>query len=80
MFDTDSTTVGIDNRASACMSNHIEDFSGPLIQTNRVIHGFAGTWTSNVQMGTIEWQFEDDFGKVTKHRIPNSYYVPDGKV
>ena len=75
MFDTDSTAVGIDNQASACMSDHTEDFSGPWTQTNGVIRGFAGTCTSNIQMRTIEWQFEDDFGKVTKHCIPNSYFV-----
>jgi hypothetical protein len=80
IFDTDSALIGIDNRASACMSDNIHDFSGPLQPTNRVIRGFAGTKTTNVQIGTISWRIEDDNGKVTTHIIPNSYYVPDGKV
>jgi hypothetical protein len=80
MFDTDTTEVGIDNRATACMSNNIADFVGPLVATNRVVKGFAGHHTSNVQRGTIEWRWEDDDGKVITHRIPNSFYVPDGKV
>jgi Reverse transcriptase (RNA-dependent DNA polymerase) len=80
IFDTDSALIGIDNRASACMSDNIHDFSGSLQPTNRVIRGFAGTKTTNVQIGTISWRIEDDNGKVTTHVIPNSYYVPDGKV
>jgi hypothetical protein len=80
IFDTDSALIGIDNRASACMSDNIHDFSGTLQPTNRVIRGFAGTKTTNVQIGTISWRIEDDNGKVTTHVIPNSYYVPDGKV
>jgi hypothetical protein len=80
MFDTDATEVGIDNRATACMSDNIADFVGPLVATNRVAKGFAGHRTTNVQCGTIEWRWADDKGKVTIHRIPNSFYVPDGKV
>jgi hypothetical protein len=80
MFDTDTTEVGIDNQATACMSDNIADFVGPLVATNRVVKGFAGHRTSNVQRGTIEWRWADDDGKVTTHRIPNSFYVPDGKV
>jgi hypothetical protein len=80
IFDTDSALIGIDNRASACMSDNIHDFCGSLQPTNRVIRGFAGTKTTNVQMGTISWRIEDDSGKITTHIIPNSYYVPDGKV
>jgi transposase InsO family protein len=80
IFDTDSALIGIDNRASACMSDNIHDFCSALQPTNRVIRGFAGTKTTNVQMGTISWRIEDDNGKITTHIIPNSYYVPDGKV
>jgi hypothetical protein len=80
VFDTDSGLVGIDNRASACMSNQIKDFVGPVCPMNRIVKGFAGSRTTNVQTGTIEWRIEDDNGKVTKHRIPNSYYVPEGGV
>ena len=80
MFDTDSDYIGIDNRASACMSDDVTDFVGILRPTKRVVKGFAGSRTANLQVGIIEWKIEDDNGKVTKHRIPNSYYVPEGGV
>ena len=30
-------------------------------------------------IGTIKWKWCDDAGKIHKHIIPNSYYVPHGK-
>jgi hypothetical protein len=41
-FDTDSSTVGIDNRCSGCISHINEDFVGELKKTDRVIKGFGG--------------------------------------
>ena len=79
-FDTDSRPCGIDNRASACMSDSVADFQGPLIDSTRYIRGFGGTKTYNIKKGTLVWSIEDDLGKVTKFHIKNSYYVPDGKV
>ncbi len=29
-------------------------------------------------MGTLQWRWLDDDGREHTHRIPNSYYVPDG--
>jgi hypothetical protein len=62
VFDTASSLIGVDNRATACMSDNIRDFVGPLIDTDQVAKGFAGSRTSNVQRGTIEWNIEDDNG------------------
>ena len=53
---------------------------GILRPVNRAIKGFGGTRTWNVQQGTIIWKFCDDNGMQHKFRIPNSYYVPDGKL
>ena len=72
-FDTGSDYIGIDNRCSACLSHNWNDFIGDLTPTNRVVKGFGGTRITNVQMGTIQCSWEDDWGV-----IPNSYYVPDG--
>lgn len=77
-FDVDSGPVGIDNRASACMSHIIQDFVGPVTSTNRVVKGFGGTRVSNIKKGTIRWKLEDDRGMVHTFLIPNSYYVPQG--
>ena len=79
-FDTDSGAVGIDNRASACISHDINDFDGPLRKVNRSIKGFGGERVWNVMMGTIVWKWCDNQGRQHKFRIPNSYYIPDGKV
>ena len=81
VFDTDSANVGIDNRCSACISHDQNDFvPGTLRPSNRVVKGFGGTRITNVQVGTLEWSWENDRGQITTFKIPNSYYVPEGKV
>ena len=78
-FDTDSKPIGIDNRCSACISHDIKDFVGTLQTCNRTIKGFGGvSHTSNIMTGTIKWKWCDDQGRVHKHIIPKSYYVPKG--
>ena len=79
-FDTDLYKIGIDNRVSACISHKVEDFDGPLHETNKVIKGIAGTRVTRVKKGTIKWRIEDDRGKTTTFRIPESYYIPTGGV
>ena len=51
-FDTDAKPIRVDNRCSACISPYIEDFIGPLEDTNKTIKGFAGARTDNPKMGT----------------------------
>ena len=75
-FDTDSGRVGVDNRCSACISHKIGDFAGPIHDVRRAIKGFGGKTTHNVKMGTLDWSWCDNQGKVHRFRIPNSYYVP----
>ena len=41
-FDTDAKPIGVDNQCSTCISPYIEDFIGPLEDTNKTIKGFAG--------------------------------------
>ena len=42
-FDTDSETIGVDNRCSGCISHAVrEDFVGPLKKTNKIVEGFGG--------------------------------------
>ena len=79
-FDTDSAPCGINNRCSACISHVLDDFEGPLVDCNRVIKGFGGTRHFNIQMGTLNWAWENDKGERHKFLIPNSYYIPQGKV
>ena len=79
-FDTDTAFVGIDNRCSGCISHDLSDFVGPLKPSGKVIKGFGGSRTTNVQVGTLRWTWEDDQGAKHTFTIPNSYYVPDGNV
>ena len=79
-FDTDSAAIGIDNRCSACISHIAEDFIGNLADSNRTIKGFAGTKTTGIKIGTIKWSWLDDDGIEHTFNIPNSYYVPQGKM
>ena len=78
--DTDSDTIGIDNRCSACISHRIEDFIGNPVESKRTIRGFGGTHTKNIMMGTLKWSWLDDNGQSHTFHIPNSYYVPHGSV
>ena len=79
-FDTDSASIGLDNRASACISHQSADFVGPLRESNRVIKSFGGGKTKSPMIGTLKWKWLDDDGKEHVAIIPNSYYVPEGKV
>ncbi len=56
-FDTDSVTVGVDNRCTGCISHIAEDFVGPLEDSNRSIKGFGGVRTANVKIGTLNWSW-----------------------
>ena len=76
-FDTDAKPIGVDNQCSVCISPYIEDFIGPLEDTNKTIKGFAGAQTNNPKIGTLHWQCSDDSGEMHVFEIPNSYYVPE---
>ena len=72
-FETDTAFVGVDNR-------ELSGFVGPLKPSGKVIKGFGGSRTTNVQVGTLRWTWEDDQGAKHTFTIPNSYYVPGGNV
>ena len=78
-FDSDAESIGIDNRASACISHCIDDFVGIMTDTRRTIIGYHGTKTSNLKMGTLRWKWTDDQGLSHVHTIPNSFYSPEGQ-
>ena len=63
-----------------CIYHKVTDFIGELVDCNRTIKGFGGTRTTNIKMVTIKWSWLDGEGMVTTHRIPNSYYTPQGGV
>ena len=75
-FDTSAKPIRVDNQCSACISPYIDDFIGPLEDTNKNIKGFAGARMDNPKMVTLRWQWADDSGKRHTFEIPNSYFVP----
>jgi hypothetical protein len=79
-FDTDSVPIGIDNRCTGCISNRIEDFEGPMVESKRAIKGFGGTRTTGIMIGTLAWSWMDDAGREHKFLIPKSFYVKEGNV
>ena len=79
-FDTDAKLIGIDNRCSGCISFERADFKGSLSESQRSIKGFGGTRHFRVWTGTLSWSWDDDNGMSHEFIIPNSYYIPEGKV
>jgi hypothetical protein len=80
-FNTHSDAgVGVDNRCSGCILHVKSDFVGDLKTCNRTLKGFGGTKMYRVKMGTLKWSWEDNNGRSHTFLIPDSYYVPDGKV
>ena len=79
-IDTDSETIGIDNRATACISHKADDFIGELVPTNRTIIGYNGSKTTGIKKGTIRWKWTDNEGISHVHLIPNSFYSPAGGI
>jgi hypothetical protein len=79
-FDMDLAPIGIDNRCTGCILHQIEDFKGPLQESNtRAIKGFRGTRITNVTIGTILWRWNGDQWKHHKFVIPKLFHVPQGK-
>jgi hypothetical protein len=78
-FDTDATTLGIDNRCTAGISDKKGHFISSLIPGQKVIKGFHGSKATEVMSGTIQWQWLDDNGLEHTFTIPGSYYVPEGR-
>ena len=72
-FDTDSSPIGVDNRCTGCISHRIEDFEVALIDTGQQIKGFGDSWTSQFQMGTLIWKWQDNQGRIHKFKTPKSF-------
>jgi hypothetical protein len=77
-MDVDSRPLGIDNRASAFISTDIDDFDGPLTDTNQSIKAFGGNRSPKIKIGTAKFRFEDDSGRLHTFKLPASYFVPGG--
>jgi hypothetical protein len=75
-FDYESFLIGIDNHASRCISNCIDDFQSAIKPTNKQLAGISGSLTIK-GTGTVKWIIEDDDGIHHSINIPNTLYVPE---
>ena len=78
MFDTDSRPVGMDSRASACISDDPADFPHGYTLTNKKVKVFGGLFHGKVYQGILRWNFQEDDGTIDSQEIPGSYYIPEG--
>ena len=78
MFDTDSKPIGIDSRASACISDDPADFPYGYTLTKRKVKVFGGMFHGKVYQGVLRWAFQEDAGKIDTQEIPGLYFIPEG--
>jgi hypothetical protein len=76
-YDTDSFPIMLDNRASKCLTNSLEDFIGIPKPTNARIKGISGAKVPATYIGTAKWAFEDDDGRCHDLILPGTYYSPE---
>ena len=77
-LDAESRILGIDNRASRCISRHRGDFFGELKPSTLIIHWYAGRTTKSLHIGTIRWKWMDNVRRTHEFLIPNSIHDPSG--
>ena len=66
----------IDDGASACITNNLNDFTSRSRHINQQIKGIAGH-AQATHRGTVQWKIEDDAGKVHSININGTYYMAD---
>ena len=78
-FDSDSDLLGMDNRASYCLTDRKSDVvPGTLRPTNTKVKIFGGIFSGSVYSCTIRWAILDCHGQRHTFTLPNSYYIPEG--
>jgi hypothetical protein len=75
-FDSDSFPILVDSGASYTITNDLNDFIKPPKESNITIKGYNGSG-SKTKIGTIQWNIEDDKGRIHTIVLPGAYYVPD---
>jgi hypothetical protein len=76
-FDSDSVILHVDNCASRCITNSINDFvAAPQKVIGRVL-GMGGDKVAVQVVGTIRWTFDNDDEVFHAFLIPGFLYIPD---
>jgi hypothetical protein len=76
-FSSDNRKIYIDNCATGCITNCIQDCHTTLKPIACFIKEIG--WAFNVQMftATIHWDFVEDDGVVEAHLISKIFYIPN---
>jgi hypothetical protein len=76
LFDSDSFDILVDGRATASISNCLDDFIQPptTTTTNIRIKGFNRTYSA-ARIGTVCWPILNDKGVKHVLQIPDTYFV-----
>jgi hypothetical protein len=75
-YDTDFFPILLDNHASKCLTNNLQDFLGTPTPTRARIKGIGGARVQATYKGTVRWSFADDDGRVHDFLLPDTYYSP----
>ena len=75
-FDSDSQTLMINDGASACITNCMDDFIEPPKRVERKVKGIKG-YAKATHRGTRKWHVKDDSGVVHVMVIQGTYLIPD---
>ena len=80
-FETDSSTIICDKSANVHICSSKSMFIGPMRRTNQIyVATIGGSKNSESGMGTVQWRFKDDLGKIHTLDIKNVLYFPQSPV
>ena len=75
-FSTQQFGVGMDSRATSCMSNDTADFVAPLVPVTVMLHTHDEIKEVQLLKGTMRWHWTDNEGREHRFDIPNSHCDP----
>jgi len=82
-FDSDSSTVIVDNAANCCICNDKDMFISEITKmdpTKNLTVSTAGGEKAPIGYGDVLWKWSDDEGKVHEHSLKDVLYFPESPV
>ena len=82
-FDSDSSTVIVDNAANCCICNDKDMFISEITKmdpTKNLTVSTAGGEKAPIGYGDVLWKWSDDEGKVHEHTLKDVLYFPESPV
>ena len=76
IFDSDAQSLMLDDGASVCITNDMQDFIEPPKRVDKKVKGIK-VHADATHRGTIKWHIEDDQGLVHVMIIRGAYLIPD---